>query len=104
MRVYISGKITGYEGYMERFQKAEDWLTLQGYEPVNPARVNRQLPAGTTYAEYMRMALAMLEMCDALFLLSNWRSSAGAQAEYYYAIALKKKIIYEKKDIYEEKT
>ena len=95
MKIYISGAITGTDDYMERFAKAEKELTEQGYSVVNPAKVNAQLPEHTTYEEYMKMCFCMLDMADAIFMISNWKTSCGASQEYGYALAKDMIIMYE---------
>ena len=96
-KVYISGQISGLEkdDYMERFAKAEKELTERGYSVINPAKVNAQLPDDTTYEEYMKMSLTMLDMCDYIYMMSSWKSSSGACLEYQYAKTLGKNIIFE---------
>lgn len=86
MKVYISGPITGIEGYLERFDGMEHMLTAAGYEVVNPARVNLYLPKSTTHEEYMKMSMCMLEMCDTVVFLHGWRYSKGAKQEFEYAL------------------
>ena len=95
MRVYISGAITGTDDYMERFAKAEKELTEQGYSVVNPAKVNSQLPEDTSYEEYMKMSILMLDMCDSVYMLKGWEKSCGANREYGYAMAKEKTIFIE---------
>ena len=95
MRIYISGAITGTDDYMERFAKAEKELTENGYSVVNPAMVNAQLPEDTSYEEYMKMCFCMLDMADAIFMISNWKTSCGASQEYGYALAKDMIIMYE---------
>lgn len=85
MKIYLSGPITGTEDYMERFAEAEKELTEFGIDVVNPAKVNGQLPKCTTYAEYMKMSIAMLDICDAIYLLKGWTDSPGAMAEFEHA-------------------
>lgn len=80
-RIYISGAITGTKGYMKRFAEAERNLTEAGHEAVNPAKVNAQLPKGTSYEEYMKMSFCMLEMCDCIYMLCGWQNSKGANME-----------------------
>ena len=87
MRAYISGPITGTDDYMERFAEAEERLKNKGYSVINPAAVNSMLPEGTTYEEYMKMSLAMLDMCGAIYMLKGWEKSCGANREYGYALA-----------------
>ena len=95
MKIYISGAISGTDDYMERFSKAEKELTEQGYSVVNPAKVNAQLPEDTTYEEYMKMCFCMLDMADAIFMISNWKTSCGASQEYGYALAKDMTIMHE---------
>ena len=85
MKIYISGKITGTDDYMERFAAAEDRLTAQGHIVINPAKVNAQLPVDTTYDQYMDMCRIMLTMADAIFMMNGWRYSKGASMENVWA-------------------
>ena len=97
MRIYISGQISNLEksDYMERFAKAEKELTENGYSAINPAKVNAQLPEDTSYEEYMKMCFCMLDMCDSIYMLSNYENSKGACMEYGYALAKDMIIMYE---------
>jgi len=87
LRIYLSGAITGTKDYMERFQAMEEKLTQDGYIVFNPAAVNSMMPEGTTYEEYMRVSLTLLDMCDAIYMMDGWRDSKGANREYGYALA-----------------
>lgn len=94
--IYISGAITGTDDYLERFAQVEDMLRSLGHVAINPARVNNQLPPETTYEGYMKMSLAMLDMCDTIFMMDGWTYSKGACFEQSFARISGKKIIYER--------
>ena len=87
MKIYISGPITGTDDYMQRFAKATEKLVNEGFIPINPAAVNSMLPKETTYEEYMKMSLTMLDMCKGIYMLEGWEDSKGANREYGYALA-----------------
>lgn len=95
MKIYISGAITGTDDYMERFAMAEKELAEQGWSVVNPAKVNAQLPEDTSYEEYMEMCFCMLDMCDAIYMLQEWKKSCGANRELGYAMAKDMVIMHE---------
>lgn len=83
MKVYISGKITGLKpvDYLKKFAIAEKKLNNEGHEVINPAKTNATLPKSTTYEQYMDMSMLMLSMCDAIYMLNNWKDSPGANRE-----------------------
>lgn len=85
MKVYISGPITGTSDYMERFNEAQKYLESKRYTVINPAVVNSNLPKDTTWEEYMRVSLVLLEQCDAIYLLKGWERSRGASVENRHA-------------------
>ena len=90
MKVYISGGITGIENYKKPFEKAEKALIEAGHAVLNPAI----LPPGFEYEEYIHVCLAMIDVCDAVYLLSNWEKSVGAMMEKRYAEKCGKAIMY----------
>lgn len=85
MKIYISGPITGTRDYMERFQRVEDKMAAAGIVAINPARVNAQLPETLSHAEYMKTSIAMLDMCEAIYMLDGWQQSKGCEIEFEYA-------------------
>ena len=98
MKIYISGAITNNPNYKEDFERAEDYLQREypKAEIINPALVNSHLPKSTTHEEYMRMSFCMLDMADAIFMISGWEESKGANQEYGYALAKDKTILFER--------
>ena len=95
MRVYISGPISNNPDYELDFRDADQLLTERGYTAINPSAFNNCLPPDLEYEEYMKLDLALLEMCDAIYMLDGWEESPGANREYGYALGLGKKIMEE---------
>ena len=91
-KVYISGPITGIpDGNKEAFEVAERVLREKGYAVFNP---RRHVPQGLDWATAMRSAIKLLLECDAIYLLSDWSHSKGAQVEYGLAKTLGMTIIF----------
>lgn len=93
MRIYISGPITGTSNATERFLEAEERLSREMPEAewINPERAGDELRAGTDtleHKDFMHVSFAMLDLCDAIYLLNGWQRSRGACMEYGYAKAM----------------
>ena len=91
MKIFISGKITNDPNYHEKFNKVASKLSSLGNTVLNPAI----LPFGMTNEEYMKIGFSMLECCDSVYMLKDWKDSVGAQVEYQYAKYCEKNIIFE---------
>jgi hypothetical protein len=89
-KAYIAGKITGDDGYRDKFAAAEMWLIGLGYIVLSPAR----LPEGFEHHEYMVICLAMVSVCEIVFFLPGWTTSKGAKDEHAEAKRLGKTIVY----------
>lgn len=91
MKIYIAGQITGCTDYEQNFNRAEMQLRLQGHTVLSPTC----LPQGFDWGEYMHICKAMIDCCEAVFLLSNWQNSRGARQEKTYAENAGKQILFE---------
>ncbi len=91
-KVYIAGKVTGipYNDAFDKFQKAELMLTKLGLQVINPMRI---VPPGCDWKSAMRLCIASLCQCNAIYLLSDWKESKGACMEYTLADSLCIKLI-----------
>lgn len=91
MKIYISGGISKDLNFKKKFRIAEEKLLDKGHAVINPAI----MPIGFSQEEYMHVDLAMLDICDGVYLLNNWESSKGANIEYEYAKKNNKYIFFE---------
>lgn len=74
--IYISGKISGDPFYKDKFKRAKEQLLNDpkvNWIVINPA----ELPDGFTYEQYMRIDIALLTECDAIFMLRDWHDKNG---------------------------
>ena len=90
--VFISGAITGVEGYRKIFAAAEQWLLEQDCTVLNPAVLP---PSGLEWEAYLRITTAMVREADVVYVLQNWERSRGVKEEVELAERLGKEIIYE---------
>lgn len=91
VKIYIAGKITGFPGFKAKFAEANKELTAQGHAVLDPS----VLPKGFEQREYMHICYGMIDVCDGVFMLDNWRDSVGAGQEHKYAKDNGKTVIYQ---------
>ena len=111
MKVYISGKIgekVVSEATRQKFAKAEEMLKAKGYEVFNPTtsgygkladeKVREAMLQGKKtdwYQEILKLDLDALSFCDGIYLLKDYKESDGARIEYDFALANKKKFLFQ---------
>lgn len=95
MKIYVSGAITGTTDYMDRFDHAQRSLEEEGHKVINPADINSRLPEDTTYEQYMKVCMVLLDMAEGIYMLEGWNKSCGANRELGYALAKDKIVVYE---------
>ena len=80
MIIYIAGAIAGKFNYKERFMEAERKIKEMGHIAVNPA----YLPEGLT--DYFEINKAMIDQCDAIYVLAGSENSIGTSLEIRYCV------------------
>lgn len=86
-RIYVAGPMTGLPDFnYPAFHAAAARLRAEGHHVENPAE--NPAPACGTWLAYMRLALAQVATCDAVFMLPGWRESRGARIEHGLALDL----------------
>ena len=95
-KVYISGPITGVKDYDLVFMKAHEKLKLMGKDVLDLVDMTKYLTAQLEYETYMKLAFALIDDADEIYMIEGWERSAGANRELGYAIGKGKTIIYEK--------
>lgn len=95
MKIYISGKITGLpiEEAKAKFADAATQMEDAGYTAYDPMH-HVQYDPTWTWEMYMKADIALLCLCDAIYMLDNWQDSTGAKIEHDLAKSLNMTIIY----------
>lgn len=87
LKFYLSGPITNDPDYVKHFQEAAKKLRNLGHQVLDPTVWTRE-NVKLDYEEYMKLDLAMLEVCDAIYMMPGWSNSRGALRELERAIEL----------------
>lgn len=95
-KVYISGPITGVKDYDQIFKSAHKNLESIGKDVLDLVDMTKDLTVQLEYETYMKIAFALIDDADEIYMLKGWERSAGANRELGYAIGKGKKVIYQK--------
>lgn len=91
MRLYISGAITGVEGFRQMFLDAETALETVGFKVENPVKAKPLCrPMDPEWRTYMRADIILLAQCDGVATISGdaLHLSKGARIECDLAYGL----------------
>lgn len=88
-KIYIAGKVTGlpHDEVYAKFADMQTNLESVGFEVANPITIVNN--AQSTWLEAMKLCIAELLTCDAVYLLPCHNNSKGALIEKQLAINLK---------------
>lgn len=92
--IYLSGGITNNPNYKSDFASAEKFLTDMGCIVINPANLE-EIAEGLSYEQYLHICYRLIDIANAIFMVSGWKKSKGATAELHYAKSLGKKVMYQ---------
>lgn len=94
-KIYISGAIAHHdlEERMRVFGAAARYLSLKGFEPVNP--FDNGLPQPGDWRAHMRVDIGMLLRCDGIYMLQGWELSKGAKLELDVASSCGIEVLFE---------
>lgn len=81
-KIYIAGKVTGEakENCQAKFNQAQKELEELGFDAINPVALVNNWNA--TWSEAMRICIAALMECEAIYMLPCSGKSKGAKIEH----------------------
>lgn len=89
-KIYLSGAISNNPEYKKQFTRKYRELE-EKYIVLSPLFINANLE----WKEHMHIDLAMIDVCDVVYMMKGWKDSRGAKIEEVYAQFKDKEIIYE---------
>lgn len=98
MKIYVSGPMTGLPEYnYPAFREKSAFLREIGHEVYNPSEFPydgplEDFPIREAFASYCKF---ICEEADAIYMLKDWKQSAGARVEHDLAKRLGLKIMYQ---------
>lgn len=83
MLVFICGKATDKA---EQFKFAENDITSAGHKAINPVAFNAKV-GFSSIESISKINIALLDLCDAIYILAGAESDPAANREIGYAMA-----------------
>lgn len=97
MRIYVAGKITGCDKaeVLAKFGHAAAMLRAKGHAVFVPTCLPDYGEDKVSHSDYMHICRAMIDVCDAVYFLRDWKESRGATEEHSYAKERRKLLSFE---------
>lgn len=90
MKIYIAGPISGTTDYEECFEEAERAIQRKGHEAINPVHIRSVIETvganALRYDKLMNICKALVDACDAIYMMPGWQRSNGARQEHDEAV------------------
>ena len=98
--IYIAGAYRNQTewGLVENIRHAESEaikLWQEGWAVICPHKNTAHFGGLCPDDTWLEGDLEILKRCDAVYFLSNWQESEGAEAEYNLAVKLNKELLFE---------
>lgn len=89
MKVYICGN----KNNSPEFDRIETLLREKGHVPINPIKVLLALPKELSNSDFTVIAFELIRVCDAIYLLENWKTDLFARLEAAHAKRLERELL-----------
>ena len=95
MKIYISGAITNVPDYVDKFNHAQNVLTVKypNATIINPVLIVK--PDFADWIDCMKADIKELVDCNTIYMMKGWQRSKGAMLEFIIAKYLDMTILFE---------
>lgn len=85
MLLYISGPVSGVPDFEKYFNMAKEIIESYGHESLSVLDCSAFKHDSFKWSDCMKFCIEMLEKCDGIVMLPDWRTSVGATIEQAWA-------------------